>query len=101
MRFNSVATLFTEVVQSDAKGNLAPVKGDPHEVFANQYSIGATTFMAAQEAGLHADAEIQLRAVDYNGENIALFDGDEYTVERVESEGDFTRLTLAKRLSNA
>lgn len=101
MRFNSVATLFTEVVQSDPKGNLNPVKGEPHDVFANEFSIGASTYMAAQEAGLHADAEIQLRSIDYGGENVAVLNGDEYTVERVEDSGDFTRLTLAKRLSNA
>lgn len=101
MRFDSVATLFTEVVQPDEMGNLKPVKGEPHEVFVNTYSIGLSSFMAAREAGLHADAEIQLRSVDYGGENIAVLDGKDYTVERVDGSGDFATLTLARRLSNA
>lgn len=101
MRYNSVATLFKEVVETDERGNMAPVKGEPHEVFVNRFSIGMSAFMAAREAGLHADAEIQLRAIDYDDENIAVMDGKEYTVERVDCSGDFTQLTLARRLSNA
>ena len=100
MRYNSVATLFSEVVEPDSYGNLKPTKGEPHDVYINKYSVGMTTFMAAQEAGLHADSEIQLRTIDYNGENIAVVEGTEFTVERVDDTGDFTRLTLAKRLSN-
>ncbi len=101
MRYNSVATLYTETVEADSHGNMKPVKGEPNDVFANKYTIGASTFMAAQEAGLHADAEIELRSVDYNGENIAVFEDVEYTVENVSDYGDFVRLTLARRLSNA
>lgn len=100
MRYNTVATLYRETIEPDSLGNLAPVKGEPNEVFANKYTVGASTFMAAQEAGLHADAEIELRTIDYNGEDIAFMEGIEYTVERVQDSGDFTRLTLAKRLSN-
>lgn len=100
MRYDSVATLFKEVVETDERGNMKPVKGEPHEVFVNPFAIGLSAYMAAQEAGLHADAEIQLRAVDYNGEDIAIMDGVEYTIERVQDTGDFTQLTLAKRLSN-
>lgn len=101
MRYNSVATLSKEVVVSDERGNLKPVKGEPNDVFTNTYDIGMSTYMAAQEAGLHADAEIQLRTADYDGENIAEIDGIEYTVEHVQTEGEYTRLILARRLSNA
>lgn len=101
MRFDSVAELYSETLQADPKGNMIRVKGEPREVFANRYEVGMSSYMAAQEAGLHADAEIQVRAIDYQGEEIALMDGIEYTVERVQDSGEFVRLTLARRLSNA
>ena len=70
-------------------------------MYSNTFSIGLSAFMAAKEAGLHADSEIEVRAVDYHGENIVAIDGVEYTVERMQEYGDFVRLTLARRLSNA
>ena len=100
MRFDSVATLFKEVTETDERGNMRVVKGESSEVFVNRYTIGLSSYMAAQEAGLHADAEVQLRSVDYGGEDIAILDGTEYTVERVSDSGDFTTLTLAKRLGH-
>lgn len=100
MRYDAVATLYSETVEADSRGNLKPVKGEPKEVYANKYTIGMTTYVNARSAGLHADAELQLRTVDYDGENIAILEGIEYTVERVSDSGEFTYLTLAKRLSN-
>ena len=70
------------------------------EVFANVYEIGLNSYIAAQAAGLHADAELQVRTCDYDGEAIAEFDGQEYTVERATDSGEFTRLVLSKRISN-
>lgn len=100
MRFNSTATLYLESATQDASGNPVHVMSEPREVFANVYEIGLRSFIAAQSAGLHADAEIQLRNADYDGENIVEFDGKEYTVERVSEAGEFTRLTLARRVAN-
>ena len=100
MRFNATATLCRETATQDSRGNTVRVKGAPKEVYANVYEIGLNSYLAAKAAGLHADAELQLRSIDYDGENIAEFNGVEYTVERVSDTGEYTRLTLARRLSN-
>lgn len=65
------------------------------------FSIGTGTWLAARSAGLHADAEIQVRSVDYSAQNIVVMRGEDYTVERASDTGEYTRLVLAKRLSNA
>lgn len=100
MRFNATATLYHEATTQDASGNTVPSKGEPSEVYANVYEIGLNSYLAAQASGLHADAELQLRSADYGGENVVEFDGKEYMVERVSDTGEFTRLTLARRLGN-
>lgn len=99
MRFNSVCTLVALTESNDAEGN-AIYEREETEVFCNEYSVSASAFMAAQAAGLHADAEIQLRTDEYDGQETAILDGQEYSIERVENTGDFTRLTLAERLTN-
>lgn len=100
MRFNTTATLYLETAAQDDAGNTVRSKGAPKEVYANRYEIGLNAFIAARDSGLHADAEMQLRTADYGGENVACFDGVEYTVERASDSGEFTRLVLARRLSN-
>ena len=70
------------------------------EVFANRYSVGATAWAAARSAGLHADAEFEVRSCDYSGQQRARCDGIEYEVEAARDRGEFTRLTLKRRLSN-
>lgn len=100
MRFNAIAALCKEGTAQDSIGNTVPTVGEPREVFANVYEIGLNSYLAARASGLHADAELQLRSGDYDGEEIVLFGGNEYTVERVSDSGEFTRLTLARRLAN-
>lgn len=99
MRFNSECTLVTLTQTKDEEGN-AVYEQQETEVFCNEYSVSTSSFMAAQSAGLHADAEVEIRSCDYEGQEIAVLDGTEYNVERVERTGDFTRLTLAERLTN-
>ena len=100
MRFNSTATLYPVTATQDARGNTVPSKGEPKDVYANVYEIGLNSYLAAKASGLHADAEIQMRSADYDGEGIVEFGGREYMVERVSDSGEFTRLVLARRLAN-
>ena len=100
MRFNSTAILYPVTTYQDSRGNNVREYGEPREVYANVYEIGLNSYIAAQAAGLHADAEIQMRSIDYEGEQAVAFDGKEYTVERVSETGEYVRLTLARKLGN-
>lgn len=98
-RYATPVTLITSIpLQGDDGG--VRIEREETVIFANPYSVGSSAWMAARSAGLHADSEIQVRTFDYDGQTIVEMEGVEYDVERVASKGDYTRLTLKKRLSN-
>jgi len=72
--------------------------GEPRMVFVNPMRVGSQSWAAARSAGLHADAQVQLRSCDYAGEQEVTIDGVPYDVERVADRGEFTTLTLARRV---
>ena len=100
MRYGEVATLTAVRVEQRADGSFHEVR-ESRGVFANPYSMGATAYMAARSAGLKADAEVRLRSCDYAGEQECVFRGLAYDVERAVDSGDFTTLTLKRRLRDA
>lgn len=101
MRWNSTCTLISTQWGFDAAGNPVEERTEA-AAFCNRFTVGATAQVAARTAGLHRDAEVQLRACDYDGQEALRIDGDpdEYTVEDVSESGDFVRLTLARRATD-
>lgn len=99
MRWADTVDLVTSELTQDAEGNQTETERTD-TAFCNRYAFGATSYMAAKAAGLHADARVQLRTCDYAGQQKAVLDGTEYDVEDVSQNGDVTLLTLARRASN-
>ena len=97
--YNDVATLESVSIAYDGAGNPTETVTS-RDVFVNRYSIGSSTWLAARSAGLHADVELSLRSCDYQGEQRLSMGGITYEVERVSDRGEFTRLTLARRLND-
>ena len=96
-RFASTAVLKAVAVSVNPDGSTSEEETG-RQVFVNSRRTGATAWAAARSAGLHADAEVQLRSCDYAGEQQLEMDGGEYEVERVRDDGEFTMLTLKRRL---
>lgn len=71
------------------------------EVFFNRYSVSLQQRLAGAAEGLQGMVEGQVRSVDYEGQGIAVLDGEEYTVNQVNDTGEFCVLTLSRRLANA
>lgn len=88
---------------SDSKANpiMAEVEGSRRKVFANQYTLGMTSWAAGASRNLHADAVFTVRTGEYKGEQRAVCGEDEYEVEEVSAMGEHTRLVLRRRLANA
>lgn len=84
----------------DGEGNWVQGEQVARQVFCNRFTVGGATWASVVDAGLRADAEVQLRSVEYAGEDEVRFHGVEYDVTRVVDSGEFTRLTLGRRLSN-
>lgn len=103
MRWNDTATLVGAPSRyQDEAGAWHTGEPTEREVFCNRRSVGATEWGTAIDAGLRADAEVQLRAIDYAGEKSVRFGGELYSVERVveASSGELVRLTLGKKASD-
>lgn len=100
MRFSEQITAFTESSSLDSMGNASLSRSNGRLLWANTYSIGTSAWLAGRSAGLHADAEVQVRSCDYKGENVVVMRGEEYSVERASDAGEFTRLVLSHRLAN-
>ena len=96
-RYGDIATLEAVAVSIGDEGQ--PVETvTSQQVYVNPYRVGASTWLAAMSAGLHADAQIELRTCDYAGQQRIVMRGVRYDVERANEMGEFTRLTLSRRL---
>jgi len=100
MRWDKVANLYSAKVTHDSEGNPSEEKADEATVFANAMNMGLESWAAARNSGLHADASIQVRSAEYSGQNRCEVDGTEYEVERSYDTGEYTTLTLKRRLRN-
>ena len=100
MRWNCTCVLVGKSYEPDDEG-VMDVEDEKTEVFCNEFSVGANTWSSMYEIGISVDAELQVRACDYDGQRDVLYDGVWYSVERVKAEGDFVRLTLRHQRSDS
>ena len=101
MRWNKLVDLYTVTTTTDVAGDHSETVSEPATVFANPRHIGTEAWAAARNLGLHADAAIEVRTWEYSGQNRCEMDGVEYEIERSYDTGEYTNLTLKRRLSNA
>lgn len=100
MRFSETCTLVAKTYEPDDEGVM---KVTDHEtvVFCNPFSVGAHTWSSMYEIGISADAEIQVRTCDYDGQRDVLYRDKWYSVEFTSEAGDLTRLTLRHQKSDS
>lgn len=95
--FSDVITLCRQTIGQDGKGAVVP-QIEKSDVFFNRFSIGLAERVAGASSGLKGLATGQVRSVDYDGQPTAILGGKEYTVEDAQDNGEFTTLTLSRRL---
>lgn len=66
-------------------------------VFCCKKSVGYSEFYKAQQTGMSATLKIDLRTIDYEGEELVELDGKQYTVIRnyLSKNEEFIELTLS------
>lgn len=99
--WRKMADLYSAVTTRDSEGNHSEARADEATVCANSRNMGLESWAAARSQGLHADASIQVRSMEYSGQNRCVVDDVEYEVERSYNTGEYTTLTLKRRLHNA
>lgn len=98
-RFSETLTLRRKVPVQDAAGAVVPENEDS-EVFFNRYRVSLANRSAAASEGMFGLVVGQVRSIDYDGQQSAVYAGDEYTVDDASDSGEFTVLTLSRRLSD-
>lgn len=68
--------------------------------FCNAYTVGSSAWADPIDAGMRVEAEVQLRTLDYAGQQKAAYNGVEYDVARVIVSGDLTRLQLGRHVGS-
>lgn len=76
------------------------VEEEETETFFNRYKLGLSQMLMGGADGQRETAAGQIRSCDYDGQNIAILDGKEYTIKSVNDQGEFSTLTLERRLTN-
>ena len=102
MRWNETCMLIshTDPVQQ-ADGSWAQGTEVETMVFCNPYSVGLESWLVStRDLGLSADAEIQVRTSDYDGQDTVWYHDGYYTVERTTVSGEFTNLQLGRKVGD-
>ena len=99
MRSNATCVLVEKTYQPDSEGVPMPTE-ERREVFCNEFTVGANTWSSMYEIGISVDADIQVRTCDYEGQRDVFYGGKWYSVERVTTQGDYTRLMLRHQKSD-
>ena len=114
MRWNETITLLKATAPyQDSTGAWHEGERTAREVFCNEMTIGTMTLAHLRSSdirmtnttepvdiGMHNEHMVQLRAVDYEGEDQCLFHGQEYQVMYSSGAGEFRTLTIAQQLGN-
>lgn len=98
-RFSDVLTLRRATCEVGADGSPSATYEDA-DVFFNRYRLSLSAMLAGGADGLRRAAAGQVRSCDYAGQQLAVLDGEEYTVTAVNDQGEFTVLTLEGRLAD-
>lgn len=76
--------------------------GEPvqSEVFCNRFSLSLAQNAAALDMGLRDTIQLQVRTIDYAGQDKAIYDGTEYEVSYVSVHGDKTTITIGHKIGD-
>ena len=98
-RWLKTCVLHAVAVERDERGVAHKTETD-RRVVCNPFSMGAQSYYAAANVGVHPVAVLQLHKCDYRGERLVTYDGAKLNVDRVDaSSPDFCVLTLTERLA--
>lgn len=115
MRWNESVTLLAPAVKyQDAAGAWHEGERVPREVFCNEMTLSLVAMAQLRSAdvraqsstqtldvGLRNEHMIQVRAIDYQGEDQVIFRGAEYEVLYLSGSGEFRTLTIGQRLGSS
>lgn len=114
MRWNETVTLLAPAEKyQDSAGVWHEGKRVKREVYCNEMTLSLVAMAQLRSAdvraqsstqtldvGLRNEHMIQVRSIDYNGEDQVIFRGNEYEVLYLSGSGEFRTLTIGQRLGS-
>jgi SPP1 family predicted phage head-tail adaptor len=73
------------------------IEGEPREVFANRLEVYTNEHYQAKQSGVTIEYKFEIRAVEYEGEELVKFNEEDYDVERRFEKNEFVELTLKRK----
>lgn len=93
--FGDIANLITKTPDGTDDNNDPKFNETSVQIFCNRRSVRQTEFYQARSQGLKPEVVLEMRSIDYNGEEEAEFDGKRYDIIRTyEPNKDFIELVL-------
>lgn len=76
-----------------------PVKEEKpkNPILANKLSVRSSEYWQARSTGIQLTYAFEIHSFEYDGEEKAVYDGQEYTIERTYDKGDLTEIYLSRR----
>lgn len=99
-KFSDVLILRDASSVRNDEGVVTVVHTDSEPIFFNRYSVSLQSRMAGAAEGMRWMVEGQVRTIEYAGQELAVIDGVEYSIDDANNQGEFTVLTMSKRLAN-
>lgn len=100
-RWNDTITLLSvPSPYQDAGGAWHDGKREPKELFCNRLTMSLSQTASALDLGMRDVLQVQVRTVDYDGEDQAQYDGKTLEVTYAARRGDTTTLTLGRKIGD-
>ena len=96
-RWSDVVDLISVVEGVDADGFPADVETIQSNIFVNKKDVRGSEFYQAAAQGIQLETMFEVRSLDYQGEEILLYEGKRYSVERTYDRGEITELVCQSR----
>lgn len=115
MRWNETITLLSPANRyQDSAGSWHEGERTRRTVFCNEMTIGTmalahirssdirmTNTTEPVDIGMHNEHMLQIRSVDYGGEDQVIYHGEEYEVMYLSGAGEYRTLTIGQQLGSS
>lgn len=96
-RWSDVINLVSIDKNNDEDGFPVQVEVIGEDIFANKLPVKSSEFYQASQAGYLITLTIEIRSIDYQGEESLIFEGNPYRIVRTYDKGEFIELSCEKR----
>jgi SPP1 family predicted phage head-tail adaptor len=97
VRWSSVVNLIGLEEGTDSEGFETEVETVRERIFANKKSVRSNEYYLAKQSGINLSVMIEIRSIEYQGEEKLIFEGNEYNIERTYEKGENVELVCSRK----